>query len=571
MTAGGAARAARLPELRRLMTGLRRRLLLILLLPFAGIYGVIAWRDYAREAAADRTAALVLHEATAARASAEMDVVEEMLLAVAGRTELLAMPPEACDAALRAAHDLFGQRYADVWILDGDGQLRCSAAPVQRGIDPRDLPNLRDVQTIRPHTVGWFSIGLLSGRPVLPAATPVLTSDGGLQAVVGATVVLDQLFSPGHAASIAGAQYTWLIDRTGAAVSVTGAPAAALPDAGTLERMARGGVRTAEGDARSGEPHAWTVAVLRPDLLLLAGVPMDGLRLAALRVGSIELAGVMLGSLIVVLIGLEFSVVRPLRRLAARVRAWSPGQPFAATGDGQSLPEVREIDTAMLAASDAIIAREAALRDARRQHDLAMEAVNHRVHNNLQIVASLLNMQANGSVQPEVRTELVVVRDRVRALAALYRHVSRGLDPRGITLGPYIEELCRQLAPIVCVASNADVAMAIEIDDMDLRADQAGSLVLLITEAVTNALQHAFPAGRPGTITVYLRRQGEGARLVVSDDGVGLPKNMELRDAPGVKLVRAFAEHLGGTALISGQDGTLISVLFSDRNSLAGR
>jgi two-component sensor histidine kinase len=104
--------------------------------------------------------------------------------------------------------------------------------------------------------------------------------------------------------------------------------------------------------------------------------------------------------------------------------------------------------------------------------------------------------------------------------------------------------------------------MAVEVEDLELDADHADSLTLLITEAVTNAVQHAFPDGKSGTITVSLRQDGESATLLVSDDGVGMPPGADRADALGLNLIRGFASHLGGSAVISGDDGTRISVTF---------
>nr|WP_280846177.1 sensor histidine kinase [Neoroseomonas nitratireducens] len=188
--------------------------------------------------------------------------------------------------------------------------------------------------------------------------------------------------------------------------------------------------------------------------------------------------------------------------------------------------------------------------------------MNHRVHNNLQIVASLLSMQAENSPQAEVKAELALTRSRVRALATLYRHLSRASRQGRIRLRPFIAELCQQLGEHAGVARNGQVRMAVEVEDMELDADHADSLTLLVTEAVSNAVQHAFPKGRPGTITVTLRSDGENAVLIVADDGIGMPQGADRADALGLNLIRGFASHLGGAAAISGDDGTRVSVTF---------
>ena len=106
------------------------------------------------------------------------------------------------------------------------------------------------------------------------------------------------------------------------------------------------------------------------------------------------------------------------------------------------------------------------------------------------------------------------------------------------------------------------VAIRIDADDIELGADESISLALLLTEAVSNSMRHAFPDGRRGTITISLRVEGEEALLRVSDDGVGIDEGAEAGDGLGMQLIRGFASHLGGEAAFSRADGTSVSVRF---------
>lgn len=568
MTPGGPPNAARMHAARRFAPGLRGRLLLFMVaafIPLIGLAGAYAWADFDRGLAGARREAVLLREAAAARHGAEMDVVEEMLRSLAGRAELLAMSPEACDATLAIAHELFRERYANVWILDADGRLRCSALPAAHGVDYGHLGYFRLVQAGRRPALGGFTTGVISRRLVLPSAAPMLAPDGSLRAVVAASVFLDYLVRTQRAAMVTATHHIWLIDHAATAVTLTGAPESALPGAGVLERIATEGAQTFEDQARSGATHVWSVDVVEPGLRLMVGLPLDDIRRAAhdTLVARLRDLGLFVGLCIgAVLLGVELSVVRPLRRLALRVRGWSPGEPFRPVEQTYDPPEVQDLDTALLAASNAIGGREADLRNAIAQRDLMMEEMNHRVHNNLQIIASLLSMQADSTHRADVRAEFAVARDRVRALAILYRHLSVRTTPGRVALRPFIEELCRQLVEAERAAPDNRVVMIVDVDPVDIAADRADSLTLLITEAVSNAVQHAFPDGRTGTITVSLRQEGDGALLRIQDDGMGLPADAEGGPALGLKLIRGFASHLGGTAEIGGVGGTLVLVRF---------
>ncbi len=565
MTQGGPMEAARLPALRRLLTGVRGRLLILVgaaMVPVIGIAGAQAWHDYEQDLAAARQVAQALQKQAVAYHRAEFDLVEEMLLSLT--TDVAELPPEACDAALRAAQALFPRRLADVWILDREGQVRCGARPAaQRGRPGAGLPPPQSEGRL---TLDRFVTDAAPGDAVVPAVMPILADDGRPRAAIGAAIRLVHAVPIDTAPPRASHHHAWLIDRNGTTLALTAASEADLPRTGPPVD----GLGLFEGAARSGAAQAWSIGTVRPGLRLMVGVPMDGARSdarAALQWRLVEIVGFVLACLGAVMLGVELSVARPLRRLAAQVRGWSPLEPYAAIHESHHPSEMKDLDTALLAASDAIDQREAALRSALAQRDLAIEEMNHRVHNNLQIIASLLSMQAENSRLTEVKVELALTRNRVRALATLYRHLSHASQQGRIRVRPFIEELCQQLGDHSGGPQRGDVVMAVEVEDLELDADQADSLTLLVTEAVTNAVQHAFPDGKPGTITVSLRQDGESATLLVRDDGIGIPQGADHADALGLNLIRGFASHLGGSAVISGDDGTRISVTFPLRRA----
>lgn len=564
MTGGGPMEAARRPALRRLMASVRGRLLILICvatLPVIGITVAQAWHDYEQDLAAGPLAARSLQERVAAQHRVELDLLEEMLLSLSG---LLEVSPEACGATLRAVQALSARRLAGLWMLDREGRLRCSTLPAEqtRGAADGPPPPAGSARL----ALGGFLEAAGSSDVLLAAALPIGAADGGARAEIGATIRLAPPVPPDPAAPSDIPHQAWLIDRAGVSVALTAATPADLPRGELPSRDTSPFV----GAARSGEARAWSLATVRPGLRVMVGVPMDGVRSAAraaLASRLIAIAGFVTACLGVILLGAEISVARPLRRLAVRVRAWSPGEPYAAVAVSQDPWEVKDLDAALLTASRAIAEREAALRAALAQRDLAIEEMNHRVHNNLQIVASLLGMQSENSRQPAVKAELALTRHRVRALATLYRHLSRGAKPGLISLRPFIAELCEQLGEHAGVPRSGQVRMTVDVEDIELEADEADSLTLLVTEAVTNAVQHAFPDGMSGTILVSLRRDGANAHLVVSDDGIGLPEEAERGDALGLNLIGGFASHLGGAAEITSEAGTRVSVTFPLRRA----
>nr|WP_245211719.1 sensor histidine kinase [Neoroseomonas oryzicola] len=191
-----------------------------------------------------------------------------------------------------------------------------------------------------------------------------------------------------------------------------------------------------------------------------------------------------------------------------------------------------------------------------------MAEIHHRVKNNLQIVASLLNLQAGRLRSPAAQAEFAVARDRVQALATLHRHLYLHHSFERISLRPFLEELSRQLGDALGSGADSGIAIRIAAEDIELSSDQAISLALLITESVGNAMRYAFPDGLGGTIDISLAVQGDEVLLVICDDGVGLGGTEPNGDGLGLQLIEGFAAHLGGSAEIAGEHGTRIAVRF---------
>ncbi len=548
--------------------GVRGRLLALVAaatIPIAVIAGNNAWSAYQAALAQGQRDVLILREVAAARHGAAVGALREMVTGLAADPELLAQSPEACDALLARIQALKPERYSNFWVLDGQGALLCSGLPAPRGRSYAELDYVPAIQRSRAFTLGDFVIGVITSRAVLPGIAPVLAPDGSLRAMVGGSVFLDFLLrAPADAQGVA-RHNVWLLDNDGTILPIGTATATGLPMPDQLAALARQRDATVEGTARDGSAQAWSVKELEPGLNLLVGLPVGDIRAAArgiLERRLLELSLFLLACLAAILIGVEAGVSRPLRRLAQRVRNWVPGRPYVSPPGGNVPVEVRDLDRALTAAAAALEDREQALTAALRQRDLLMAEIHHRVKNNLQIVASLLSLQAARVRNEAARDEFAVARDRIQALATLHRHLYMNQTFQRMSLRPFLEELSRQLSEALGGGREKRVAIRIEADDIELGADESISLALLLTEAVSNSMRHAFPDDRRGTITISLRVEDNEALLRVSDDGVGIGEEAESGDGLGMQLIRGFATHLGGEAEFAGGTGTSVSVRF---------
>jgi len=250
-----------------------------------------------------------------------------------------------------------------------------------------------------------------------------------------------------------------------------------------------------------------------------------------------------------------------LGRLRLAVDAWRSGDPFDARPFHRAHRDIRRLAVSFKRATLALDRHEARLQAAITEQDLLMQEIHHRVKNNLQIVASLLNLQASRIRLPEARAEFQSARDRVRALATLHRHLYAHGEVHTIDMREFLVELCGQLFQAMGETPGKRLQLHIDATELKMSSDQAVPMALIVTEAVSNAVKYAFPAGRHGNVWVRLSTEGEMAELQVRDDGVGIPAGRieteaGTRDGIGLQLIRGFSRQLGATLDVQEGNGT---------------
>ena len=261
-------------------------------------------------------------------------------------------------------------------------------------------------------------------------------------------------------------------------------------------------------------------------------------------------------------------VSRPLTSLNKSVSRWRPATVFQKRPDCHdpaSTRELRQLYVSFQRATLMLHRQQARLAAAIDQQELLMQEIHHRVKNNLQVVASLLNLQASRIRLPEARAEFQSARDRVRTLATLHRHLYAHGELHTINMREFLIELCSQLFQAMGEKAGERLRLEIEAPELKMSSDQAVPLALIVTEAVSNAVKYAFPGGRRGSISVYLKADRDRAELEIFDDGVGIPAGRVeteagTRDGIGIQLIRGFARQLGATLEVEEGHGTRYKV-----------
>jgi two-component system, sensor histidine kinase PdtaS len=187
-----------------------------------------------------------------------------------------------------------------------------------------------------------------------------------------------------------------------------------------------------------------------------------------------------------------------------------------------------------------------------------LNEIHHRVKNNLQVITSLLNLQAGRARDPAVHALISESRDRVQAMALIHQLLFERRDWSRVQLGPYLHRLGDLLSSTY---GRGRIELGVEADDVELDVQRAVPCGLLVNELVTNAFKHAFPGERPGRIDVELRRTAGVVELAVADDGVGHdPAGPATGGGLGHLLVEQLARQLGGSAATEGKGGTRVVV-----------
>src|SRR5580692_10353993 len=206
-----------------------------------------------------------------------------------------------------------------------------------------------------------------------------------------------------------------------------------------------------------------------------------------------------------------------------------------------------------------------ALRRGAHEKTVMLQEIHHRVKNNLQMISSLINFQIEHAKNPEMRAILRVTQTRVHSIALIHDKLYQSPLLATVNMGEYT----RGLVAMLMQTHDKQVLAKARAVDIVLPVDLALPCGLILSELVTNALKHAFPAPaghepRAPAIVIDLRRDKSGFVLSVADNGVGLCQLPSAQDTKslGLRLVGMFAEQLGGTVVFSSDEGTRCTVAF---------
>jgi len=207
---------------------------------------------------------------------------------------------------------------------------------------------------------------------------------------------------------------------------------------------------------------------------------------------------------------------------------------------------------------------EAQLRASLEEKEVLLKEIHHRVKNNLQIISSLLSLQAADLKDANLLAQYQDSQDRIRSMALIHERLYRSSDLAHIDFGNYLQDLTSSLVQTYRQQARG-ITLQISTAPVLLDIDTAVPCGLIVNELVSNALKHAFCDGQGGVIAVELRADPDDRlSLTVKDDGVGFPEDLDYRKTAslGLQLVNSLAHQLGGTVELRGGVGTEFAIHF---------
>ena len=205
------------------------------------------------------------------------------------------------------------------------------------------------------------------------------------------------------------------------------------------------------------------------------------------------------------------------------------------------------------------------------EKDILLKEVHHRVKNNLQVISSLIDLQAERLTDLPTRTLFRDTRDRVRSMALVHEKLYQSADLAHTELGAYIRNVMKELF-LAHGEVSSKVRLQLELEPVFLPVDMAIPCGLILNELATNSLKHAFVGREQGTIDIQLTVRNGSVGLLFRDDGWGLPAGLDLQAAEslGLRLIRMLSKQLRGEVVTQTGKGTTFEVRFKIPDTRVG-
>jgi two-component sensor histidine kinase len=468
-----------------------------------------------------------------------------------------------CDGVL--ADTLVGVRYfSNLSRIDADGRVVCSAMALAKGLNVANQPIYQEARRSRSLAVSNEIVSSVSGQKVIGVMLPLKTDSGRFDGAVAIALDIHWIDYMMRAGGLPKGATVTVFDRAARVIATNDALVAPAIAAAALKAGVDKSSDTTDSKGRTW--HFGTASLLGNNIFVAYAMRENRLFGPTYLHVSIDFL------LPILTIGVAWLAIwlatdrqvtqwiAYLRRIAAAYRSGH----YVIRPDLADAPvEFKLLGDALSEMAEGIQDRDRRLRDAVDMKTTLIKEIHHRVKNNLQIVMSLLSIQANQLKDAGARDALLQAQTRINALALVHRILNELEDQSTLDIRQLLEELAHQIAGGM---GNENVRIEVDVPSREVSGSVAVALALFTVEALTNIFKHAFPPAQTGVIRVMLAPAGEGKlRLSIADDGVGYLMD-ETGKSVGSRLIKTFGLQLGGVSGVRSDpgQGTVVELVFPD-------
>jgi two-component sensor histidine kinase len=569
---------------------LRTKLVAVTALALLPVVAISGWRafDDARQAQARHAeAASTVSGFAAGRYRELMEGSRRLLVAacaddaVQRALEPTAAPADAerCEAYLSQLLQKFPSDYSAAIVVDDRGIARCGSTPTARGMNFSDRELFRLVQQSRAPAVGAIIASRVTPQTVMPIGVPVVR-DGQFSGMCALGLSMRGLAEQVGSPQSAGSAGVALVDGAGGLLGGDTRATSALPVTSRLAAAIASGQASFADYGQNGAAYDFHIRPLGGETLYAIGALPADRSFMALLLDWAEFMLILLAMFVLmtaIWLGADRWCVRPLRYIQDFAGRVARGESVTLAPLQLWTPEMVSVGARVSEMAAAIASREQELKAGLEQRDHMLREIHHRVKNNLQMISSLLNLQAGEIRSPRIRRFFGDAQNRVLTLSILHRHLYERSSWSLVDFQQFISDLVRQISVARPGIERPTPRYQIRAPIMAVGPDTAIPVGLIVTEAVGRALNHDFSGVAVPEIRIEaVEKEGGEAELMIEDNGVETSRAVvgnSARGSFGLTLMSGLAMQLGGEATISAREGggTRVVVTFPLPRDEAGR
>jgi len=546
---------------------LRRRLQVIITLALLPVVLVSIFQGVARARLDIATVHERLLQSARTVAAGDQNLLaaaEQVLRAVASLSEVRGMNGN-CDGVL--ADTLIGVRYfSNLARIDENGRVVCSAMALARGLNVSSSAVFQQARRSPEMAVSNEMVSQVTGDRVIGGMLALHKPDGAFDGVVAISLDVHWIDYMMRTANLQKGAVVAVYDRTGKVIATNNAPVGNAIAAAAISKSVGGEQVASATDAR-GEHWQFGNAALMGNSIFIAFAMSENSLFGPtyLHVGlDFALPILMIGfAWFAIWLATDRQVtqwINYLRRIAAAYRSGH----YAIRPDLADAPvDFKLLGDALSEMAEGIQDRDRRLREAVDLKTTLIREIHHRVKNNLQIVMSLLSIQANQVKDLGAREALLQAQTRINALALVHRILNELEDQSTLDIRDLLDQLCHQIAGGM---GKENVRVEVDVPSRVVSGSVAVALALFTVEAITNIFKHAFPDDREGVIRVSMAPAEEGKLMLsIADNGLGFAMDSTGKSV-GSRLIKTFGLQLGGVSTVRSEPGkgTVVELVFPD-------